>query len=85
MKADCEREINTLERKIVQLPNDTRTIEAMSEKGLDNLIRLDELFENGTVKEKNMLAMDGNCIEQSLFSFDFFESTGCFVKFRCIF
>jgi site-specific DNA recombinase len=52
MKADCEREINTLERKIVQLPNDTRTIEAMSEKGLDNLIRLDELFENGTVKEK---------------------------------
>lgn len=43
MKADCEKEINTLERKIVQLPNDTRTIEAMSEKGLDNLIRLDDI------------------------------------------
>jgi site-specific DNA recombinase len=52
MKVDCEREINTLERKIVQLPNDTRTIEVMTEKGLDNLIRLDERFENGTIKEQ---------------------------------
>ncbi len=37
MKADCEKENSTLERKIIQLPHDTQTIEGINKKGLDNL------------------------------------------------
>ena len=52
MKAECEKEISTLERTMTQLPHDTKTIEGIVKRGLDNLMRLDEHFENGTVKEK---------------------------------
>ncbi|WP_431215172.1 recombinase family protein [Puia sp. P3] len=52
MKTDCEREINALERQVTQLPHDTKTIEGITKKGLSNLILLDQLYENGTVREK---------------------------------
>ena len=55
MKTECENEISTLERKISQLPHDTKTVEGIVKKGLDNLIRLDERYENGTIKEKREL------------------------------
>ena len=34
------------------MPHDTKTIEGIAKRGLDNLIRLDELYENGTIREK---------------------------------
>jgi site-specific DNA recombinase len=52
MKAECEKEIAALERQITELPKDTKTVERITQKGLDNLIRLDQLYENGTIKEK---------------------------------
>jgi hypothetical protein len=52
MKVESEKEINLLESKIIQLPNDTRTIENITRRGMDNLISLDERFEKGTVKEQ---------------------------------
>jgi site-specific DNA recombinase len=52
MKVESEKEINVLESKIIQLPNDTRTIENITRRGMDNLISLDERFEKGTVKEQ---------------------------------
>jgi site-specific DNA recombinase len=52
MKVECEKEITALERQITQLPNDARTIEGITQKGLNNLIQLDQLYENGTIKEK---------------------------------
>ena len=52
MKAECEQEIVALERQMTQVPHDTKTIEGIAKRGLDNLIRLDELYENGTIREK---------------------------------
>jgi site-specific DNA recombinase len=52
MKVDCEKEITALERQITQLPHDTRTIEGITQKGLTNLMQLDQMYENGTIKEK---------------------------------
>jgi hypothetical protein len=52
MKAGCEKEISAFERQITQLPHDTKTVEGIVKRGLNNLMRLNECFENGTIKEK---------------------------------
>jgi len=73
MKADCEREINALERKITQIPHDTRTIEGITKKGMDNLIRLDELFENGNIREKREIV--GSIFPENLtFNGDYYRT-----------
>ncbi len=52
MKADCERAINELERRLVAMPKDTKSIDDLVHKGISNLMHLDVLFENGTIKER---------------------------------
>ena len=74
MKVECEKEINSLEAQITQMPHETKTIEGITQKGLNNLIHLDQLYENGTVKEKREIV--GSIFPENLiFNGEFYRTT----------
>ncbi len=56
MKADCETAINELERRLVGITsNNPKNIDNLVDKGVDNLMKLDYLYEAGTIDEKRNL------------------------------
>ena len=56
MKADCENAINELERKLVGMSsNNPKNIDNLVGKGVDNLMKLDYLYQAGTIEEKRNL------------------------------
>ena len=74
MKAECEKEVSSLERQITQLPHDTKTVEGIVQRGLENLMRLDERFENGTIKEKREIV--GSIFPENLiFNGEYYRTT----------
>ena len=53
MKADCEQEINELERKLVATQsNNPKSIDGLLDCGVDNLLKLDYLFNKGDITQK---------------------------------
>ena len=74
MKAECEKEISSLERTVTELPHDTKTVEVIIQRGLENLILLSERFENGTVKEKREIV--GSIFPENLtFNGEYYRTT----------
>ena len=52
MKTEAEKEIRSLERKLSLIPKDTKTVEGIVQRGMKNLISMEQLYENGSTKER---------------------------------
>ncbi len=52
MKSDYEEKISRLEAKISSISNNVENIEPLVNKGLENLLMLDKIYENGTSEEQ---------------------------------
>jgi site-specific DNA recombinase len=52
MKSDYEEKISRLEAKISSISNNVENIEPLLNKGLENLLMLDKIYENGTSEEQ---------------------------------
>lgn len=55
MKSDYEEKISRLEAKISSISNNVENIEPLLNKGLENLLRLDKIYENGTSEEQRKI------------------------------
>ena len=53
MKSDYEEKISRLEAKINSISNNVENIEPLLNKGLENLLMLDKIHENGTSEEQS--------------------------------
>jgi site-specific DNA recombinase len=74
MKAECEKEVSSLERQITQLPHDTKTVEGIVQRSLASLMQLGERFENGTIKEKREIV--GSIFPENLiFNGEYYRTT----------
>ena len=52
IKSDYEEKISRLEAKISAIANDIENIEPLLNKGLENLLKLDKVYENGNSEEQ---------------------------------
>lgn len=56
MKADCESAINELERRLAGMAsNNPKNIDNLVDKGVDDLMKLDYLYQERTIEEKRNL------------------------------